>query len=169
MTTTAVYALHSSHSTVEPGSLQLGLEGALGSAYNAGQVMIREKKGSWKEESALSNARISAILDKNVLASDVVMLDKAGPPADRGPSIVEAQKLMKTWQYQVSGKLSVAAALTELPVDHIKHGGPVGVQAEACKHIQQLGLEDTFYVVDLGNVQRMYKALPARASTPCHA
>jgi hypothetical protein len=35
----------------------------------------------------------------------------------------------------------------------------VGVQAEACKHIQQMGLEDTFYIVDLGNVQRMYKVM----------
>jgi hypothetical protein len=70
----------------------------------------------------LLKARISAIFDKNVLASDVVMLDKASPPADRGPTLAEAQKLMKTWQFQVSGKLAVAAALTELPVDHIKHG-----------------------------------------------
>ena len=31
------------------------------------------------------------------------------------------------------------------------------MQKEACKHIEQLGLEDTFYIVDLGNVQRMYK------------
>ena len=33
----------------------------------------------------------------------------------------------------------------------------MGMQLEACKHIVQQGLEDTFYVVDLGNVQRMYK------------
>lgn len=31
------------------------------------------------------------------------------------------------------------------------------MQKEACKHIEQLSLEDTFYIVDLGNVQRMYK------------
>ena len=38
----------------------------------------------------------------------------------------------------------------------------MGMQLEACKHIVQQGLEDTFYVVDLGNVQRMYKVRTLR-------
>lgn len=33
----------------------------------------------------------------------------------------------------------------------------MGIHAEACKHIEQLRLDDTFYIVDLGNVLRMYK------------
>ena len=36
-------------------------------------------------------------------------------------------------------------------------GGPLGMQTEACKHIENLALDDTFYIIDLGNVQRMYK------------
>ena len=39
-------------------------------------------------------------------------------------------------------------------------GGPAGVQVEALKWIEQHELEDTFYIVDLGNVQRMYKVQP---------
>ena len=39
----------------------------------------------------------------------------------------------------------------------------MGMQLEACKHIVQQGLEDTFYVVDLGNVQRMYKVRTLRS------
>lgn len=100
-------------------------------------------------------------------------------PVDRGPSVAEAKRIMRTWQYAVTGKVSVASALSELKVDHIKHGeksnlrficpslktcplamesgGPMGMQIEACKHIESLGLDDTFYIVDLGNVQRMYK------------
>lgn len=31
------------------------------------------------------------------------------------------------------------------------------MQTEACKHIENLALDDTFYIIDLGNVQRMYK------------
>jgi len=43
---------------------------------------------------------------------------------------------------------------------HISSGGPLGMQTEACKHITNLGLDDTFYIIDLGNVQRMYKVNP---------
>ncbi len=52
------------------------------------------------------------------------------------------------------------------------------MQAEACKHIEKEGLEDTFYIIDLGNVQRMYKVKTRRGSRadggvgsaldPCH-
>ena len=38
-------------------------------------------------------------------------------------------------------------------------GGALGIQAEACKQIVHRRLEDTFYVVDLGNVLRMYKVI----------
>jgi len=68
------------------------------------------------------------LLDQKVEASDVVMLDSFTQPVDRGPSIAEAKRIMRTWQYAVTGKVSVAAALSELKVDHIKHGehrGPI--------------------------------------------
>lgn len=42
-------------------------------------------------------------------------------------------------------------------------GGVMGVHAEASKLIVEHGLDDeTFYVVDLGNVLRMYKVMPPR-------
>ena len=52
----------------------------------------------------------------------MVMLDSFPQPVDRGPSVAEAKRLMKSWQFQVSGKLSVAATLSEMEVEHIKHG-----------------------------------------------
>lgn len=52
----------------------------------------------------------------------MVMLDSFTQPVDRGPSVAEAKRIMRTWQYAVTGKVSVAAALSELKVDHIKHG-----------------------------------------------
>ena len=42
-------------------------------------------------------------------------------------------------------------------------GGVLGMHAEACKNIQRHQLEgETFYIVDLGNVLRMYKVIPQR-------
>ena len=52
----------------------------------------------------------------------MVMLDSFVQPVDRGPSLAEAKRLMKTWQYAVTGKVAAAAALSELKVEHIKHG-----------------------------------------------
>ena len=67
-------------------------------------------------------ASVTSILDQKVEASDVVMLDSFVQPVDRGPSLAEAKRLMKTWQYAVTGKVAAAAALSELKVEHIKHG-----------------------------------------------
>jgi hypothetical protein len=36
-------------------------------------------------------------------------------------------------------------------------GGPQGMLQKACKEISAHGLDDTFYLVDLANVLRMYK------------
>ncbi len=36
-------------------------------------------------------------------------------------------------------------------------GGPQGIQAEACRHIAAEQMDNTFYIVDLGNVTRMFK------------
>lgn len=38
----------------------------------------------------------------------------------------------------------------------------MGVHAEASKLIVEHGVDETFYVVDLGNVLRMYKVMPPR-------
>lgn len=66
---------------------------------------------------------ITSLLDQKTEAMDVVALDNYVQPIDRGPSAAEAQKLMRSWQYAVTGKVAAAAALAELKAEHIKHGG----------------------------------------------
>jgi len=89
----------------------------------------------------------------------------AGPPLDRGPAPAGPDlKMLKSWQYQVTGKAAAAAVLQEVKAVHIKHGGPVGIAAEATKYIREHKLDETFYVVDLANVHRMFKAW--RAAMP---
>lgn len=109
----------------------------------------------------------ASMLDLKAPPEDVVKLDKYVQPVDRGPAVVTGPDpavitgpdpgLLRSWQYQVSGKLAVAKVLREIGVEHIKSGGPAGMQAEAVKHITQHQMEDTFYMVDLGNVTRMFK------------
>ncbi len=134
-----------SSSAVDAGSLQHGLEGSsiVGAAF-APRVSLETKKpaAGWRQEVALANVGLTAemtarrpsnnlgrpsisqvgvvsMLDRKLQASDVVMLDKYTQPVDRGPA---AQRLMKSWQYKVTGKLAAAAVLTELKIDHIAHG-----------------------------------------------
>lgn len=40
----------------------------------------------------------------------------------------------------------------------VNRGGPIGVKALAAKIIEERKLDDTFYFIDLGNVQRLYNA-----------
>jgi diaminopimelate decarboxylase len=57
---------------------------------------------------------------------------------------------------------AAAAALASLPTAHpitpLTRGGPRAVAAEARRLIRAFGLDDTFYVVDLGNVLRLHTA-----------
>lgn len=61
------------------------------------------------------------MLDRKAEAVDVVALDNYVQPIDRGPTVAE-QKLMRSWQYAVTGKVAAAAVLAELKAEHIKHG-----------------------------------------------
>lgn len=61
------------------------------------------------------------MLDRKAEAVDVVALDKYVQPIDRGPTVAE-QKLMRSWQYAVTGKVAAAAVLADLKAEHIKHG-----------------------------------------------
>ena len=93
-----------------------------------------------------------------IQASLASLLDqKTAFDFDRGPKSEAAERILRSWQFQATGKVAAASALVEVKAEHIPFGGPLGVQAVANKHIEKHGLEDTFYVVDLGNVLRMYK------------
>ncbi len=66
---------------------------------------------------------VSSLLDLKAEPQDVVNLDSFVQPVDRGPAAAaEAQRLMRTWQYQVSGKVAAAAVLSDIKAEHIKHG-----------------------------------------------
>lgn len=158
MSSAEVLSPPSSHAAVEAGSLQQELLGPLGAIFST-SLQRESKKASWRQDASKANASITSLLDQKTEAHDVVALDNYVQPIDRGPSAAEAQRLMRTWQYQVTGKVAAAAALAELKAGHIKHGGAAAIHVEACKQIEQNDLEDTFYIVDLGNVLRMYKVM----------
>lgn len=117
---------------------------------------------SWREESRRANAGLATMLDQKAEAHDAVELDNWNvQPVDRGPAGAGAERIKRSWQYQSTGKVSAALALVDMKAEHIKHGGPAAIYAEASKRIAKHRLEDTFYIVDLGNVLRMYKAWKA--------
>lgn len=90
---------------------------------------------------------------------DVVELDTYVLPCDRGPAPAKAPyDILRSWQYQVTGKVDAAQVLQELKVERLESGGAIGIKTKACELIRQNKLDDTFYVVDLGNTLRMYKA-----------
>ena len=62
-------------------------------------------------------------------------------------------------RFQPTGEAALSRALAEYQALGIPYGGPLGVQALASQLIQQDNLEDTFYIIDLGNVLRMYKVI----------
>lgn len=111
-------------------------------------------------------------------------------------------RVLRSWQYRVTGKVAAAAVLHDLKAEHLQSGGalggglgssrrgprtmpactpdqlftapapaalaaggPRGIEQKACKEIARRNLDDTFYVVDLGNVTRLYK-VNARAGGP---
>lgn len=83
---------------------------------------------------------------------------------DKGPDAAAFAKLRGTWQLAATGKPAAAAVLNDLKVQRIHDGGREGVKALASKLISQHQLDDTFYVMDLANVVRLYKSyIPAIA------
>lgn len=75
-----------------------------------------------------------------------------------------AQLLRDSWQYKVTGRASAAAVLADLKTEHTQSGGQEGVTQFATDVLTRHKLDDTFYVYDLGNVVRMFKAW--RAAMP---
>jgi len=114
------------------------------------------KRTPWKDEAAKANHGLATLLESKAEVQEVVALDNYVQPVDRGPA--DVQRYLRTWQYQVTGKVATAAVLADVKAEHIKHGGPAGIHALASKYISEHKLDDTFYIVDLGNVLRMFKA-----------
>ncbi|KAJ9508522.1 hypothetical protein QJQ45_012069 [Haematococcus lacustris] len=125
------------------------------SAATAASMAVPAAKAGWRAEAARANMGVVSLLDLKAEPQDVVVLDKYVQPVDRGPS------LLGSWQLKATGIPAAAAVLRDLKVERIKSGGPGGITQKACKEIAALGLDDTFYVVDLANVLRMYKAWKA--------
>jgi len=88
---------------------------------------------------------------------EVVALDTFVLPVDRGPAGSD-MRLLRSWQYKATGKVAAAAVLAELKAAHLHSGGPQGICAKACEVIAEKKMDDTFYIVDLGNTMRMLKA-----------
>lgn len=130
-------------------------------------------KISWRAEAARANMGIASLLEQKVEAQETVELDNdAAQPVDRGPSLggvggvaaLDARHLLRSWQMRATGKLAAAAVLHDLKAEHVRSGGLQGMIDKASKEIVRHQLDDTFYVIDLANVLRMYKAW--RAAMP---
>ncbi|GLC44530.1 Mitochondrial 2-oxoadipate and 2-oxoglutarate transporter [Pleodorina starrii] len=95
-------------------------------------------------------------------------------PVDRGPALATAgsgaapdasMALLSSWQYRVTGNGAVAQVLTDFHCEHIKSGGPRGVQEVAIRHILRNDIDsDSIYCVDLAAPFRLFKAW--RAAMP---
>ncbi|EFJ40311.1 hypothetical protein VOLCADRAFT_84542 [Volvox carteri f. nagariensis] len=124
-------------------------------------------RSAWRNDTGKTGTYgLPTMLDMKAEALEMVQLDNwSVQPVDRGPATAAPDpKLLRSWQYQATGKLATAQVLVDLKAEHIKSGGPMGMKQEAIKHIVKHKPDDTFYVVDLANVQRMFKAW--RAAMP---
>jgi hypothetical protein len=65
---------------------------------------------------------VSSLLDLKAEPQDVVTLDNYVQPVDRGPAAADPG-LLRSWQYQATGKVATANVLTELKCEHVKSGG----------------------------------------------
>ncbi|KAF5840290.1 ornithine decarboxylase 1 [Dunaliella salina] len=79
--------------------------------------------------------------------------------ASHGPMDPRISK--NSWQYQATRNVAAAAVLHDLKAEHLPSGGPRGVERKAIQEIARRHFEDTFYIVDLGNTTRLYKAWKA--------
>ncbi len=66
-------------------------------------------------------------------ALEVVVLDNwSVQPVDRGPAPAAPDpRLLRSWQYQVTGKLAAAQVLADLQAEHIKSGERFHIHAVA--------------------------------------
>ncbi len=73
------------------------------------------------------------MLDMKAEALEQVQLDTwSAQPVDRGPAAAAPDpKLLRSWQYQVTGKLATAQVLVDVKAEHIK-SGECGFLPEGC-------------------------------------
>ena len=65
----------------------------------------------------------NGILDLKAEPAEVVALDNFVQPVDRGPAPVAPDpRLLRSWQYQVTGKVAMAEVLQHVKAEHIKSG-----------------------------------------------
>lgn len=113
----------------------------------------------------------SGLLEPKAGALDAVPFDSwKAQPVDKIPATSAAADGcvptvgLRSWQFAVTGKLAAAQVLADLEAKHITNGGPKGAQAVAEEYIlDHKGCDDSFYIIDLGNVNRMLRAVPAAA------
>ncbi|KAF6266515.1 hypothetical protein COO60DRAFT_1897 [Scenedesmus sp. NREL 46B-D3] len=75
----------------------------------------------------------------------------------KAADVATMAKVRGSWQLAAVKKPAAAAVLMDLKVQRVCHGGPEGVKGVASQLITQHQLDDTFYVVDLANVVRLFK------------
>ncbi|GIL90127.1 hypothetical protein Vretimale_13916 [Volvox reticuliferus] len=89
----------------------------------------------------------------------------AGSGAPMPPSADTSLSLLSSWQYRVTGNGAVAQVLMDFSCEHIKSGGPRGIQEVAIRHILRHDIDsDSIYCIDLAAPFRLFKAW--RAAMP---
>jgi hypothetical protein len=74
-----------------------------------------------------------------------------------GSEAAAFEHLRGSWQLAAVGRTAAAAVLADLGAAHIPYGGREGIKTVASGLISEHRLDDTFYVMDLANVVRLYK------------
>jgi ornithine decarboxylase len=134
-------------------------------ALSEGMTTVQPRRSHLRQDTVMEGKQgkrgSGTLLDVNTEAQDLVSLD-VDALVDRGPGAND--KFIGTWQHQATGKLAAAAVLAECGAVRVKSGGVKGMTEEGLKSITGHELDDTFYVVDLGNTLRLLKAW--RAAMP---
>jgi ornithine decarboxylase len=102
-----------------------------------------------------SNLYESKPVSKDVFPAPCSSVDR-GSEADA--------KVLSSWQLHHTGKVAAAGVITDLGTTHVKSGGYQGMSEQGLKFILEHDLDESFYVMDLGNVLRLLKAW--RAAMP---
>ncbi|MEW5298294.1 MAG: hypothetical protein WDW36_001434 [Sanguina aurantia] len=122
---------------------------------------LEQEKPRMYGDSRMKTA-LGELSDGKMCPLDAVIIDTYVQPIDRGP--VPGADLLHSWQYQMTGKATAAQVLLDIKADLIESGGLLGMHGVAGKFISQNQLDDTFFIIDLGNVMRMLQAW--RAAMP---
>ncbi|KXZ55818.1 hypothetical protein GPECTOR_2g1369 [Gonium pectorale] len=155
----------------QPETAALGAEGVVqeGAAASFG-------RGSCRSDAGKAAPTGNGVMDMKLEADAKAALAASGQPVDRAPAPADAplvsassldasRALLSSWQYRVTGKAPVAQVLSEVGCEHIKAGGPRGIQEVAVRHIMRNDIDsDSIYVVDLAAPFRLFKAW--RAAMP---